>query len=176
MDCTHREIRRKNGSGKAHGSCFFVLLIGLMAVGCGNRTGQISGKITYKGNPLTVPRGLVTFVHPTKGNFTANIDTEGSYTISNVPTGEVKIAVMSVVRQGKGTNAKGGNAVRDKRQELMKSGQLKMSPEEREEIISREPAPAEAAPGIPPSYQDPDKSGLTYTVTGGKQTHDIELK
>jgi hypothetical protein len=29
---------------------------------------------------------------------------------------------------------------------------------------------------IPASYKDPEKSGLTYTVTGGTQTHDIELK
>ena len=147
MDCTYHEIRWKNGRGKVHGSCFFVLLIGLTAVGCGSRTVEISGKITYKGKPLTVPRGLVTFVHPTKGNFTANINSEGSYTISNVPTGEVKIAIMSVVRGGKEANAKRANAVRDKRQEVMKSGQLKMSSEEREEIKSLEPARRDRRPG-----------------------------
>ncbi|HTU19736.1 MAG TPA: hypothetical protein VMG10_16865 [Gemmataceae bacterium] len=31
-------------------------------------------------------------------------------------------------------------------------------------------------PQVPAKYSDPDKSGLTYTVTEGKQTFDIELK
>jgi hypothetical protein len=29
---------------------------------------------------------------------------------------------------------------------------------------------------IPENYADPEKSGLTYTVTGGPQTHEIDLK
>jgi hypothetical protein len=174
MDCTHHAIRWKNRNGKVHGSYFFVLPIVLTAFGCGSRTGEISGKITYKGNPLTVPGGMVTFAHPTKGNFTGNITSEGGYTISNVPMGEVKIAVQSAVRRGKG-GGKEVNSVRQKREEIMKSGQLKMSPEEREKM-SPELAPAGPATVIPPSYTDPDKSGLTYTVTSGKQTHDIELK
>ena len=29
---------------------------------------------------------------------------------------------------------------------------------------------------IPPRYRDPEKSGLTYTVRAGSQTHDIELR
>ena len=31
------------------------------------------------------------------------------------------------------------------------------------------------APAPPAKYQDPNASGLTLTVTGGSQTHDIEL-
>ena len=29
---------------------------------------------------------------------------------------------------------------------------------------------------IPKKYQDPEKSGLTYTVTKGSQEHDIKLE
>ena len=33
-----------------------------------------------------------------------------------------------------------------------------------------------SAKKIPGMYADPESSGLTYTVTGGNQTHDIVLK
>jgi hypothetical protein len=49
-------------------------------------------------------------------------------------------------------------------------------------VVPREAAPAAEEPrdgkhvAIPPRYQDPEKSGLTYTVRAGPQTHDIDLQ
>ena len=36
-------------------------------------------------------------------------------------------------------------------------------------------APRQAGPAMPAHYRDPNKSGLTYSVKSGDQTHDIDL-
>jgi hypothetical protein len=74
--------------------------------------------------------------------------------------------------------------------EMSKSGEVKMAekavrsgkvkkeqlpPDMKKKLESSSTAPAQPI-RIPANYADFEKSGLTCTVTGGKQTHDIELK
>ena len=41
--------------------------------------------------------------------------------------------------------------------------------------LSTSSSSADATGSLPKKYSDLDQSGLTYTVTGGSQTHDIKL-
>ncbi len=87
MSSMHRILLR----GK---SCA-LLLVALSALsGCGGSvaTNTVSGKATYRGEPLA--GGSVTF-HPDKGQPTiAAIDSTGSYTVE-LPLGEYRVAVYA---------------------------------------------------------------------------------
>jgi hypothetical protein len=125
--------------------------------GCGNshapQQADVSGKVLFQGNPL--PGGKVTFT-AVKGGFSSIgiIDENGAYQIK-APVGEVQISVTNrMLEQKSGPKgfARLGKAQGGEQQTV--KGRFVQ---------------------IPPQYEDPSKSGLTYTVTRGSQTHDIEL-
>jgi hypothetical protein len=147
---------------------FFAPLLGLLSIGCGDPSGEISGKVNFKGKPLTVNGAVLSFVHPTRGSFAGNIGSDGSYTVSKVPLGQVKIAVM-LPRDLRSQN----------RPKTEMSGKARISPERWAKMSPDEKARVEPGPPPPPvslHYSDHNKSGLEYTVTEGRQIHDIDLK
>ncbi|HTU92419.1 MAG TPA: hypothetical protein VMF69_20225 [Gemmataceae bacterium] len=85
---------------------------------------------------------------------TTPIGQDGSYQADNVPAGPAKIAV----RVPKVANVVPPNMDPAKVPEPMKSM-----------MSMPKPVP------IPDKYADPEKSGLGYTVVGGKQDHDIVI-
>ncbi len=136
-----------------------------LAIGCGGGTGrphvdtaEVSGKVLYNGKPL--PGGQVTFtakeVEYTSG---ATIEENGDYKIQGPIGHEAKISVDNrslSATKGKFANARKG--------------------------AGRPPGAEEAPPlkgtykPIPTKYYTPETSGLSYPVTSGAQTHNIELK
>jgi hypothetical protein len=157
-------------------SLIVCLLLG--TAGCASR-GDISGKVLYRGKP--VPGGNVTFFPAGgKGAFNSPIQQDGSYSLTQVPAGEVTITVETESKKPAETDLKkpgpqGTSGQKSKaskyREEMEKFRQEKKPGRTPRQFPSKE----QYVP-IPASYQDPEKSGLTYTVTGGEQTHDIELK
>ncbi len=131
----------------------------LLLAGCGSGSGSISGKVTYKDKPLS--GGTVTFMTSDQQVKTAVIGSDGAYSIPKLTTGPAKIAVMPVVPLP--PMMPGGMA--------MDPGKMGVP----EENIAPPPA-ADKSVAIPEHYKDPEKSGLTYTVTAGNQEHNIELK
>jgi hypothetical protein len=131
-----------------------ALLLGVAIMGCGAKGGQVSGKVTFQGKPLT--SGTVLF-HCADGSVAhALLASDGSYAIPNVPPGEAKITVKShgpvplgMIRGA--SKAPGG----------------KPPPKEL-------PAALKFVP-IPAAYGDPAQSGLALVVQGGSQRHDIAL-
>lgn len=123
-------------------------------MGCGSGQGEVSGVVKFKGEPL--PSGRVTFHPEDKAGAPASglIKEDGSYTISKCPVGPVAITVETFRRGGEAQVPKG----------------LGIQP----------PSGAEGGGGkyvaIPPKYSSPELSGLTYTVTKGKQEHPINLE
>jgi hypothetical protein len=118
---------------------------------------EVSGIVLHNDKPL--PGGEVTFV-TVEGAFTAvgRIDEKGHYTIS-APVGDVRIAVnnnMLIRAPGAGQAAK-------------------MKGAGRPEQGAPDPIKGTYKP-IDKKYNDPQTSGLTYTVTNGPQTHDIVMK
>jgi hypothetical protein len=128
------------------GTLFLALLSG-----CGG-TGDVTGKVTYKGKPLVF--GTVQFEASDKSLKQGRLERDGSYFLESVPVGEAKAAVNS-------PNPQGGDF-----QPLHREGRPA-------------PPPRPPVPGwfpIPAEYQDLSKPRLTYTIKSGQNTIDIELK
>jgi len=71
-----------------------LLAVLLALVGCSKPTGTVSGKVTYKGAPLT--SGEVQFVDPAKGTGSSGkLDSSGNYTLTGqLPAGTYKVYVQ----------------------------------------------------------------------------------
>jgi hypothetical protein len=125
-------------------------LLALAASGCA-RYGDVSGKVTYKGKALVW--GTVQFEGSDHLVKQGNIDSEGTYFITGVATGQAKAAVSSI-------NPK-SSAFQLRRPER---GQVNPRPE----VKGWFP--------IPQKYDTPFNSGLTYTIQPGENQIDIELQ
>jgi hypothetical protein len=146
-----------------------TLTLGLLLVGCGGgQKGTVSGKVTYKNEPLK--GGTVTFVSAdTTAVARAPIQSDGTYKAENVPVGEVSIGVEteSVKPLSLPPQAKGGGIPKG----------LELPADAKDKITKLGPsASADRYMKIPKEYATPQKSGLTLKVTGGLQSHDIPLK
>jgi hypothetical protein len=126
-------------------------LLALVAVGCQGK-GDVSGKVTYKGKPLVF--GTVQFEGRDGMLRQGNIETDGSYTVSGVATGEAKVAVSS-------RNPKSSDFI-----PIQREGGPKLPP--RPDYPGWFP--------IPDKYETPYKSGLTYTIKRGENKINIELE
>jgi hypothetical protein len=138
------------------------LLLLLAAVGCGGSTATVTGKVTYKGEPVT--SGSVVFYGDNGKVDSGLLDADGSYTIGRAPVGVVKVAVLASMEAkasqggkplgpplGKGKPKKGYEEVKPSPEKVLKST-------------------------IPERYKDPQTSGLIYTVASGKQVINLDLK
>jgi hypothetical protein len=147
--------------------CLPVLI--LVAVGCSSK-GTITGTVTYKGTPI--PEGSVQFMPENGAPTVSAVINDGQYTAEKVPVGPAKVAIASLTA-GAQENAmtkmmmsggKGGGPPPDAK-----------IPEEARKLFSGGGAPKKGLQ-IPEKYSDLQNSGLTYTVTGGKQTKDFNLE
>jgi hypothetical protein len=133
------------------------LFAALAAPGCGTDgdVGQVTGKVRFHGRP--VPSGTVTFIGADGNAVYSKIASDGTYRIARVPVGEAKIAVDSHPRVPAGLQRPRHTAPG-------------------EPAHGTAPAPAEQSVAIPERFKKAESSGLTYHVTKGEQTYDIELK
>jgi hypothetical protein len=126
-----------------------LLLLGV--AGCGS-TGEVTGKVTYRGQALG--SGVVAFHWP-DATRTSAIDADGRYTIHQAPVGPARVTVETIPPPPAGG---------------------KKGPQQSTVVVDGAPPPPPGAyVAIPPRYKSPDESGLTYTVVRGRQTHDIPL-
>jgi hypothetical protein len=115
---------------------------------------EVSGRVLFKGKPL--PGGLVTFA--TDRGFTASsrISEEGLYQL-NAPVGEVQISVDNLM--------------------LARPVQAPRREGKPPDVKEPEPDPIRGTyVPLPRKYSILDQSGLKYTVTKGRQSHNIELE
>jgi hypothetical protein len=150
----------------------FVLLLSALPflTGCGSN--KVSGKVTYQGK--TVPGGMVVFHGPNNWTGNSAIEQDGSYTIAKPPAGQVKITVdtssMRPVQMPRNAPPMPNmSAAKDKMPANLPEA-AKNNP------LYNPSLNAGRYLAIPANYADAEKSGLTYEVTSGAQTHDIELK
>jgi hypothetical protein len=134
-----------------------VCLVGCSG-GSSNTPSSISGKITYNETPVTA--GTVIFFTD-QGVYPLPIGANGEYAGSDLPAGAAKISIETE------------SANPEKKKSVYAGSKDK-------KMMS--PVPEGAGGGasgqyvkIPAKYADKDKSGLTVTLTKGKQTQDFKL-
>jgi hypothetical protein len=141
------------------------LVLCLATTGCGGN-GSVSGKVSYKGEPLG--GGSVLFVSTEgRGSASTEIGPDGQYSIDKIAAGPVKISVET----------KSAKPVKGPPRGAMPTPPAGAMPKDIDPSKYNQPSqPKGKYVAIPENYADPEKSGLTYTVTGGSQPHDIDLK
>jgi hypothetical protein len=151
---------------------FLVILVAACAVaGCSPAIGNVAGKVTYQGKELK--GGTVTLTSTQNGpNYGTEIGEDGSYSISNVRAGVYKVCVTTAHLKSENTGPMppggGGPKVAPSAPDL--------PPTASNPRIARENHNLKRYVSIPESYSNPETTELTYTVTGGDQQHNIELK
>jgi hypothetical protein len=119
-----------------------------LASGCGPRYGNVSGKVTYQGKPVT--GGTITFHDSHNGVASDAIQPDGSYSVNRVAAGQVRITVVPPLDIPF--------------RPMQEAGGRPTSP-------GSTPRPVP----LPPKYADPAQSGLTCEVQAGNQEHDVNL-
>jgi hypothetical protein len=157
----------------------FILILPLLA-GCSQKTGKVSGQVTYKGRP--VPGGWVTF-RPADGRHnsqTVQLKEDGTFDGVELPAGEVLVSIDNRELEPRPTVFGG-----------VPPG-VPLAPDVRAKLGGKAPAPpvpADAEPKtgedvrrpsgryvpIPEKYYAAETSGLKITVKGGDQTETLEL-
>jgi hypothetical protein len=156
----------------------------LFLSGCGKSTGNVSGKVTFKGAPLK--GGTVGFVDSGGKVFGAAMEGDGSYTIKNLPTGEYTVTVETTSVKGATdvTDAFAGGTMKGSGPPVVKKG-MGAPPKDAqlpEGYKGSNPADSAAANAakhyvlIQSNYAKKETSNLKYTAVAGDQTHDIDLK
>jgi hypothetical protein len=140
-------------------------LVGLLAAaGCGGRTTDVSGTVTFKGKPVVY--GTVVFFGPDGLSKSGVLKPDGTYTVVGVPVGACKVAVSSPPPQEVLIpSTKKGRGGRDEDDERIPPPPT----------ISTDPAVTKGWVPLPEKFGDPDKSGLTADVQPGKPA-DFDLK
>jgi translation initiation factor IF-1 len=133
-----------------------ALVFVVFAIGCGRGTGEVSGVVNFKKQPL--PGGKIQFMASDGKAYSADISGAGAYAVT-LPTGDVKV-IVSYVDEKKAKAAF---------QEFQ---------------ANKEKVSGRAKPLLPPSgsfsliperYADWNKSGLSATITSGPNTHNFDL-
>jgi hypothetical protein len=145
-----------------------VFLMLAPVAGCSSY-GTVSGKVTYQGEPLT--GGTILFTSSRgKGTRSSPIGEDGSYTIANMPSGDVKIAVETKSAQPPPSGAKGPPM------SMQPPPGVALPPGTLDSPIYNPALRKGFAVKIPERYADPEQSGIPYVVTSGPQTYNIDLK
>jgi hypothetical protein len=134
----------------------------------------VSGKVLYKGKPLT--GGVVTFLPASGGCVNAKIKEDGSYSMAKAPPGKVKVGVVSTSSKPppSPTVAKMVREMKGKKKREFTQEELDKRPPEFRDALEYSSGPGKVVE-IPKKYNDAEKSGLEYEVVGGKEEHDIDL-
>jgi len=155
-------------------ACLILCAVAGVVAGAGCGTGNalapanISGGVTYNGK--TVPGGVVKFVASDGAQYTGDIGPDGTYSVADVPTGELIVVV--------------DNSNLDP----SKHPEMKTADAKRRSSIQMQQPPAGMGPGptgtgaddrkfvkIPEKYSNPKKSPLTLTVKAGRNVYSVEM-
>jgi hypothetical protein len=142
----------------------------VLLLGCGGGKGDITGEVTYKGEPISV--GRITFLSQVGNNEVKSAHIiRGKYTITGFPAGSVRISIESFEPPEKDI------LENTKKVDISAAGRMKefMKGPPPELIEMASGPPLKFVP-IPLSYANPESSNLTYEVKRGAQTFDIPLK
>jgi len=134
-----------------------------LVLGCrrGNPNAPVSvtGKVSYKGQPVTA--GTLVFHTDSNAAYPGTINSDGTYAAHQIPSGPMVVTIETEsANPGRKMATYGGGKGK---------GMLGPMPE------GRTASSGGAYVKIPSKYADKKTSPLKVTLTDGKQTHDFEL-
>jgi hypothetical protein len=132
--------------------CRLLILNALVCSGCGPGHGDLSGKVSFNGQPVRVGSVVVL---PADNMPRSVLIEDGTYTVRNLPAGSVKLAVNSpdpLLQRSAGRNA----AARQKAEAAAAVRAEKWFP-------------------IPEKYASFEQSGLSCEVRSGTNSFDLAL-
>ena len=133
-----------------------TFLIGILA-GCQAKSPTLEGQVTIDGQTIT--DGCVVVKGDDGKTATGPIGPDGRYAVSNAPRGSVKLAISpSAVATMTTPKGKSKGQAAPRTPDYMPIG----------------PSTA-ASIAIPAKYQTTETSGLTTTLSGGSNRHNLEL-
>jgi hypothetical protein len=143
-------VRQGNGTLLRLGAVCLLTLGLISAAGCSKAVGKVTGTVKFK-NGTAVPAGtVVAFWTNDKRMFPGSVGADGTYSVVDVPAGEVTATVSPPVGQpppaGQSPPAK-----------------------------PKDGKPA-VIPPIPPKYKDQASSTLKYTIQKGENRIDITIE
>jgi hypothetical protein len=133
-----------------------------VAPGCAKPMGDVSGKVTYKGNLL--PYGSVTYWAADGSGWQGGIGSDGSYSIKGIPVGPAKISVISVDPEYERVGKELVTKAREKKGKPMTAADMPKAADMNKWRKS------------PEKYANQETSGLEFEVKAGQQVHDIDLQ
>ncbi len=145
-----------------------VLVIGCK--GSKNPTSSVSGKVTYKGQPVSA--GTITFNLKEGGNYGASLKADGSYTVTGMPAEEMIVTIETESANPKQPKASYGPPMQ-KGKEDPSNAYSKMM---KQKGFGADAAP-ESGPyvPIPKKYADKEKSPLKVKLDRGDNKKDFDL-
>jgi hypothetical protein len=141
-----------------------LLLTVLMLSSCASvKRGDVRGKVSYRGR--SVIYGSVVLIGSDDMPVTGHINSDGTYAVSGVPVGDVRVAVVSP------------NPARPQPPDRKRprTGDPKASPLPKTRPVAPE-VDRRKWFRLPKQYELADSSGITTTIYDGDNTFDIELK
>jgi hypothetical protein len=133
---------------------------------------KVSGKVTYKNEP--VPAGTVTFHTEKGGIFYYPLNPDGTYSGSDLPTGEMVVTIdtESANPEGRPKTTYGGAAGRGKEgatgedymKKMKQMGKVPEGPVSQGKYVK-----------IPKKYSDKTTSPFKVTLNKGNNTHNFDL-
>jgi hypothetical protein len=142
-----------------------------LLAGCASRNphapGKVSGQVTYKGNP--VPGGTIQFHVEGKAPYASALGKDGTYEITDVPTGEMVVTVETEFLNParKGASAYGGDKGAKDYAARMKAEMQAGAPVKQ--------ATVGQYVKIPKKYGNSKTSPLTVTLEAGRQLKSFDL-
>ncbi|GAC1447781.1 MAG: hypothetical protein NVSMB9_30320 [Isosphaeraceae bacterium] len=146
---------------KRRTSFFVFLSLAFVCAGCGGgsadrpRLGKVSGKVTYKGEPVTT--GSVIFTPTVKDSgghvATGQIESDGSYSLTTFDTGDGAVLGQHIVT-------------------VEARAEMTSPPMDKEGRITYTPPKMM----VPEKYTNPQKTPFRYTVEASGNTINLELK
>jgi hypothetical protein len=153
-----------------HAQCskFLALAASLSVLGCSAGSGSVSGTVKYKGQVLG--SGVVVFIGADGKPLGSVIGPEGGYSLALVPAGKYTVTVETPPPfRAQQMRSVGGRDNMNIAQAMAKN--LK---DKGHVLPSTAPPEGKYVP-VPERYKDRQKSGLSFEVTGGTNTIDLDL-
>jgi hypothetical protein len=140
-----------------------LILFGACVLGCTKNAAapcRVSGSLSYKGTPIKA--GSMSFVTPDGTSYSAQISTDGTYTATDLPAGEMVVIVNTEGVNPANTAPKGKDA-----QRRMNAQQQPAANVEKPQVHYVK---------VPEKYRNAKTSPLTVTLKPGRQVHNIDLE